>query len=107
MRDYYFITDSNCSRQGNEKDVSQALMAGVEIIQLRDKSATSGDLYREAKTLMTFCTGTKTKLIINDRIDIALAVNADGVHLGQDDLPCEVGEVYLARKRSSALQFTT
>jgi thiamine-phosphate pyrophosphorylase len=99
MRGYYFITDSNCSRQGNEKDVIQALTAGVEIVQLRDKSATSGELYREAKTLRKLCAGTKSRLIINDRVDIALAVNADGVHLGQEDLPCEVARRLLGEKK--------
>lgn len=99
MRGYYFITDSNCSRHENEEDVRQALIAGVEIIQLRDKIATSGDLYREAKTLMALCIGTKSKLIINDRVDIALAVNADGVHLGQEDIPCEVARQLLGEKK--------
>lgn len=99
MRGYYFITDSNCSRLGNEEDVRQALKAEVEIIQYRDKTANSGDIYREAKTLRAICSGTKTKLIINDRVDIALAVNADGVHLGQEDLPCEVARRLLGMEK--------
>lgn len=90
MRGYYFITDSGLSVAGNISDVKNAVSAGVSIVQYRDKSADTGSLYEEALLLSNICRGTTTKFIVNDRIDIALAVDADGVHLGQGDMPYDV-----------------
>lgn len=61
--------------------------AGVGLVQLRMKQSSAADFYRLAKTLRQLTAGTGTKLIINDRLDIALAVEADGLHIGQTDLP--------------------
>ncbi len=90
MRGYYFITDSGLSLAGNLSDVRSAVSAGVEIVQYREKSGESGALYEEALRLAEICRGTEAKFIVNDRIDIALAVDADGVHLGQNDIPYDV-----------------
>lgn len=90
MRGYYFITDSGLSLAGNLSDVRSAVSAGVEIVQYREKSGESGALYEEALRLAEICRVTAAKFIVNDRIDIALAVNADGVHLGQSDIPYDV-----------------
>lgn len=68
----------------------QALAGGATAIQLRDKLSDGRTLYREALALRELCRQAKVPLIINDRLDVALAVEADGVHLGQDDLPPEV-----------------
>jgi len=87
VRGYYFITDSSLSLAGNVSDVGTAVSAGVDIVQYREKSKETGALYNEAFILADICRGTGTKFIVNDRIDIALAVNADGVHLGQTDMP--------------------
>lgn len=87
MRGYYFITDSHLSHAGNLHDVQCAVEAGVEIVQYRQKDASTKDLFSEARELQRICRGTSTRFIINDRIDIALAINADGVHVGQDDMP--------------------
>jgi thiamine-phosphate pyrophosphorylase len=86
MRGYYFITDAALSAAGILSDMEKAVSSGVKIIQYRSKDAQTRDLYNEAHLLKIMC-GSATRLIINDRIDIALAVNADGVHLGQDDMP--------------------
>lgn len=90
MRGYYFITDSGLSLAGNESDVITAVSCGVRVVQYREKAGDSGALYREALRLVEICRGTSTRFIVNDRVDIALAVDADGVHLGQGDLPCDV-----------------
>lgn len=87
MRGYYFITDHGLSAAGFESDVKKAIQAGVEIIQYRNKAAETRTLYTEARLIRDLSTGSSTRLIINDRIDIALAVNADGVHIGQEDMP--------------------
>ena len=90
MRGYYFITDSGLSLAGNLSDVRSAVTAGVNIVQYREKSGDTGALYEEALRLAEICRGTTTKFIVNDRIDIALAVDADGVHLGQSDMPYDI-----------------
>ena len=72
------------------KCVEEALAAGVTLAQYRAKAADGGVLYAEACRLKELCDKYNVPLIINDRLDIALAVGAAGVHLGQDDLPCAV-----------------
>lgn len=61
--------------------------AGTPMLQLRDKSLCDRDLTDRAKALVACCRGSKTLAIVNDRADIAAAAGADGVHVGQDDLP--------------------
>ncbi|HZD61002.1 MAG TPA: thiamine phosphate synthase, partial [Anaerolineae bacterium] len=77
-----------------------AIEGGASIIQYREKSASSRTLLETAGRLRELTAGAGVKLIINDRVDIALAVGADGVHLGQDDMPLEVarhimGDTYI------------
>jgi thiamine-phosphate pyrophosphorylase len=93
VRGYYFITDSSLSRAGNLSDVEKAVQAGVDVVQYRNKSGETGRMYTEAIVLRKLCT--TAKLIINDRIDIALAVDADGVHIGQDDMPYDAARSIL------------
>jgi thiamine-phosphate pyrophosphorylase len=85
MRGYYFITDAGLSLAGIIIDVKNAIQAGVEVVQYRNKTGTTSELYNEAAALRGLCK--RTHLLINDRIDIALAVGADGIHLGQEDMP--------------------
>jgi len=99
VRGYYFITDNAMSRKGNLSDVRSALRAGVKIIQYRDKSATTSELFREAKSLKDLCKKKSARFIVNDRLDIALAVDADGLHIGQDDLPYSVARKLLGRNK--------
>lgn len=85
MKGYYFITDSGLSRAGNISDVEQAEARGVCVVQYRNKNAETRAMYKEAIRLKEICCN--ALFLINDRIDIALAVDADGVHLGQTDMP--------------------
>lgn len=97
MRGYYFITDAGLSRAGIIADVKEAIQAGVEVIQYRNKNGSTAELYQEAMALRCICKN--TCLLINDRVDIAMAVNADGVHLGQEDLPIKEARRLLGRKK--------
>ena len=81
---YYFITDACLSRAGNESDVMSAAAAGVKIVQYREKCAGTRAMCDEAMRLKRAAKG--ALFLINDRVDVALAVDADGVHLGQDDM---------------------
>jgi thiamine-phosphate pyrophosphorylase len=67
--------------------VEAALAAGAPAVQLRDKGATAAELLDRARTLVAVVRAAGALLFINDRLDVALAAGADGVHLGPDDLP--------------------
>lgn len=87
----YLVTDEACLHgRPLLESVEEALAAGVTLVQYRAKAADGGVLYAEACRLKELCDKYSVPLIINDRLDIALAVGAAGVHLGQDDLPCAV-----------------
>ncbi|HNS32301.1 MAG TPA: thiamine phosphate synthase [bacterium] len=95
---FYFITDSTLTKKGIEEDIREALRAGVKIIQYREKSKTAREMYSESLRIKKLCDG-KALLIINDRVDIAMAADADGVHLGQEDMPCAAARFILGRKK--------
>jgi thiamine-phosphate pyrophosphorylase len=78
--------------------VGQAIEGGARLIQYRDKTATRREMYETAKKLRDLTAGRGATLIINDEIDLALAVRADGVHLGQDDLPIRIARGLLGEK---------
>ncbi|BCJ93116.1 thiamine-phosphate synthase [Anaerocolumna cellulosilytica] len=84
----YLVTDRQLmSTETLEEAVEQALLGGCKLIQLREKTATSREFYELACSIKRLTNRYQAKLIINDRIDIALAIDADGVHVGQNDLP--------------------
>jgi len=85
LKGYYFITDSGLSRSGNVLDVRKAESCGVRIVQYRNKDVNTKDMCEEAVRLREICS--KALFLINDRIDVVLASEADGVHLGQSDMP--------------------
>lgn len=97
----YLVTDDGCLQGRALIDcVREALEGGVTLVQYRAKTASSAEMYNEALQLKALCDSFNVPLIINDRLDIAMAVGAAGVHLGQDDLPCAaarriLGEDYL------------
>jgi thiamine-phosphate pyrophosphorylase len=83
----YLVTDERQAPAMRQRVVAEALAAGVRVVQLRAKSAMGGDFYREARALVALCHEYSALLIVNDRADVAVAAGADGVHVGQDDLP--------------------
>ena len=70
-----------------EEAVELAIQGGVTVVQLREKDCTSREFYEEAEKVKAITDAYEIPLLINDRLDIALAVGADGVHLGQTDIP--------------------
>ena len=86
--DYYLVTDSTYSRHGTLHDVREAVRAGCSIVQYREKAAETRRMVEEAQAIKELCRG-RALFLVNDRIDVALAVDADGVHIGQDDMPFE------------------
>ena len=99
MKGYYFITDCKLSCAGNESDVLSAVSCGVKVVQYRNKNAETLQMYQEAVRLGEICRSSGTMFLVNDRIDIALAAEADGVHLGQSDMPCPAARRILGREK--------
>ena len=95
----YLVTDQHCLSKNFannlEKAVEQAILGGVKIVQLREKTANSRTFFDQAERILAICRQHNVPLLINDRMDIALAVGADGVHLGQSDLPADVARQLL------------
>jgi len=83
----YPITDVRISGVSHAEQVKRLIAGGASLIQLREKHASPQDFYEAADEVISFARPLGVKIIINDRIDIALALKADGVHLGQDDMP--------------------
>ena len=82
------ITDAHLAAPRTVADlVAAAVAAGAPAVQLRDKQATARELVEQARILLPLVHAAGARLMINDRLDVALAAGADGVHLGPDDLP--------------------
>lgn len=83
----YLVTDATlCSDYGLEQTVEEAVNGGVTIVQLRDKHASDTQMIAQAKRLKALLAGTGVPLIINDRLPVAMASQADGLHVGQSDM---------------------
>ncbi|MFT4850956.1 MAG: thiamine-phosphate pyrophosphorylase [Roseivirga sp.] len=95
-----FVTDDSVTDDNAFfKILEDSLKGGVTIIQLREKSCNTSSFYRRASKAKTLCRAYNVPLIINDRIDIALAVDADGVHIGQTDMPYAVARKLLGKAK--------
>jgi thiamine monophosphate synthase len=85
----YLVTDENCLPPGRNlyEAVEEALQAGVTLVQYREKNGLGKCMLEKARKLIVLCHKYNVPLLVNDRLDIALLSGADGVHLGQDDIP--------------------
>ncbi len=96
----YLIADRDTL---NGKDiasvVSKSLDAGADIVQLRDKTATNEEFLEAAKKIKSLAKDRGALFIIDDRVDMALALDSDGIHLGQDDTPVETARRILGKKK--------
>ncbi len=87
----YMVTDSKLARGRSHLEVAQAaIRGGATVIQLRDKEATTRQLVETGRLLRDLTREKGVTFIVNDRVDVALAVEADGVHLGVDDMPVSI-----------------
>jgi len=92
----YLVTDSGLSLgRSHEEVVACAIRGGVTIIQLREKDCCTREMIEMAQRLLSLCRAHDVPLIVNDRLDVALAVDADGVHVGQDDMPVPIARKLL------------
>jgi thiamine-phosphate pyrophosphorylase len=86
----YVVTDARRERGDLEDFLESILEAGVDIVQMREKEAEGGDLVRWGQAFREAAVRHDALFVVNDRPDVAVALEADGVHLGQNDLPAEV-----------------
>lgn len=101
----YPITDVRLSGISHAEQVKKLIDGGARFIQLREKYLAPKDFYFEAENALKIARERGAKIIINDRVDIALALRADGVHLGQDDLPPEKAREILGK--NAVIGFST
>lgn len=101
----YPITDIRVSGLSHAEQVKRLIAGGATLIQLREKHASPRDFYEAAAGAIEIARQHGVKIIINDRVDIALILQADGVHLGQDDMPPEAARSVLGK--DSIIGFST
>lgn len=96
--DFYFVTDSKFSKSGIFSDVENALKAGCKIVQYREKKKDTKTMINESRCIKRICNN-KALFLVNDRADVAFASNADGIHIGQEDIPFEFARKLLGKNR--------
>ena len=101
----YPITDTSISGLSHRDQVKQLIEGGATLIQLREKRASPREFFQDAREALSIAHAAGIKLVINDRVDIAMAVGADGVHLGQTDMPVEAARRLLGDQ--SIIGFST
>ena len=96
----YLVTDDGLSRgRSCAQVVEAALRGGVSIVQYREKASTTRRMIDEARDLLRLCRRAGVLFIVNDRVDVALAVDADGVHVGQDDMPAGLARALIGPRK--------
>lgn len=92
----YAVTDPTWTKTHTlYEQVEAALMGGVTMVQLREKNGNRQERYEEAKQLLALCQSFHVPLIINDDVELAVCVDADGVHVGQKDMPADKARAML------------
>ncbi|MBR6994130.1 MAG: thiamine phosphate synthase [Methanobrevibacter sp.] len=86
----YLVTDKSDDVEKFLNTIEEAIKGGVTVVQIREKTAETLDFYNLALKVKEITTKYNVPLIINDRVDVALAIDAEGVHVGQSDMPCDV-----------------
>lgn len=86
----YLVTDKSDDVEKFLNTIEEAIKGGVSVVQIREKTNDTLDFYNLALKVKEITTKYDVPLIINDRVDVALAIDADGVHVGQSDMPCDV-----------------
>ncbi len=103
----YLVAPATIDAGPLEKFVPELAAAGVDVIQLREKEMEAGDLIRAGEPIRDACREAGVPFVVNDRADVALALEADGVHLGQNDLSAQVARRILGAKIVGASTHTT
>lgn len=104
----YLVTDRDVlNGRDLDKAVEDSILGGVTLVQLREKEVSSLDFYNIALNIKKVTDKYNIPLIINDRLDVALAVDAAGVHLGQSDFPCSVARKLIGKDKILGISAAT
>lgn len=95
----YLVTDNSDDVEKFLNTIEEAIKGGTTVVQLREKTADTLDFYNLALKVKEITTKYNVPLIINDRVDVALAIDADGVHVGQSDMPCDVTRALIGKDK--------
>ncbi len=95
----YVIIDLKVARGDVSKITEDVIKGGANLIQLRAKEVSTSEFLRAGTEIERICRKSGTPFIINDRVDVALALDSDGVHLGQDDMPVSIARKLIGRKK--------
>lgn len=110
MKEYglYLVTDQfDLTEEQFLNVIEQSIIGGVSIVQIREKTSTTRDFLKLAVKCKKITDKYNVPLIINDRIDVAIAVDAAGVHLGQDDMPCKIARKILGDDKTIGISAHT
>lgn len=94
----YPITDVRLTGLSHSEQVTRLIQGGATLIQLREKHLSPREFFLQARPAVAVARANGVRIIINDRVDIALALQADGVHLGQNDMPPEAARAILGNE---------
>lgn len=95
----YLVTDNSEDEEKFLKTIEEAINGGVSVVQIREKTADTLEFYNLALKVKEITIKYNVPLIINDRVDVALAVDADGVHVGQSDMPCDITRELIGKNK--------
>ena len=95
----HVLTDTVLQKRFSHRELAQmAVKGGADVIQFRQKNGSTREMIKMAKELKQLCAESGVTFIVNDRLDVALAAEADGVHLGQDDFPLPLARKILGEE---------
>ncbi|PHN85966.1 thiamine phosphate synthase [Vibrio splendidus] len=103
----YLVTDDQQDLETLKFVVEQAIVGGVTMVQVREKHGDVRAFIERAQAVKSILVGSGVPLIINDRVDVALAVDADGLHLGQSDMPAELARQLIGPDKILGLSIET
>ena len=104
----YLVTDSrNNTEEEFLSTIEEAIKGGTTIVQLREKTASTKDFYQLALKVKEITSKYGVPLLINDRIDIAIAIDSDGVHVGQDDMPADIARSIIGDEKILGVSAST
>lgn len=95
----YLVTDQKQNLETLKRVVAEAVAGGVTMVQVREKNRDVRSFIERALAVKKILQGSGVPLIINDRVDVALAVDADGLHLGQSDMPAEIARRLIGKDK--------
>ncbi len=98
-RKLYLVTDENMKLEELLKGLDEAIKSGVSVVQYRAKSKSVREMVYEANMIKEICRKHRVIFLVNDRIDIAIAVNADGVHLGKSDMRADIARSLIGENK--------